>query len=180
MKESKNLCGVVSMDGEDDSCNFLSPVVMAMSESAASPYWHFQKKVIKPIHVGMQNRMGSLLTKSEEKTGISAEIEPLHLQTGEWVQVYSINEINATLDKKRKYKGLLFMKEMEKFCGGRYRVFKIVETIKLEPTGEIRRLRSPTVFLEGVYCDGERHKGCDRACFHFWKEAWLKRISEGE
>jgi hypothetical protein len=68
------------------------------------------------------------------------------------------------------------MPEMEKFCGKKFKVFKKVEIIKLESTGEVRKLRSPSVFLEGVYCNGERHEGCDRACFHFWREAWLKRI----
>jgi hypothetical protein len=67
---------------------------------------------------------------------------------------------------------------MEQYCGGSFRVFKKVKTIKLEDTGEVRQLKSPTVFLEDVYCDGKRHQGCDRACFHFWREAWLKRIPD--
>jgi hypothetical protein len=37
-------------------------------------------------------------------------------------------------------------------------------------------LKSPTVFLEGVYCDGKRHNDCDRSCLLFWREAWLKRV----
>jgi hypothetical protein len=104
-------------------------------------------------------------------------MEPLNVQAGEWVEVRSLDEISQTLNEKRKYKGLYFMPEMEKFCGKKCKVFKKVEVIKLEETGEIRKLKTPTVFLEGVYCNGERHEGCDRSCFHFWKEAWLKRIS---
>jgi hypothetical protein len=106
---------------------------------------------------------------------IIREIEPLNLQQDEWVEVRSLDEISQTLDEKRKYKGLLFMPEMQKFCGKKFRVFKIVRTIKLESDGEVRKLKTPSIFLEGVYCDGERHEGCGRACFHFWKEAWLKR-----
>jgi GNAT superfamily N-acetyltransferase len=34
------------------------------------------------------------------------------------------------------------------------------------------------VFLEGVYCDGERHQGCDRTCLHLWREAWLRRVPD--
>jgi hypothetical protein len=94
------------------------------------------------------------------------------------VQVRSIDEISVTLDGKGKYKGLYFMPEMEKFCGKKCKVFKKAEIIKLESTGEVRKLKSPSIFLEGVYCNGERHEGCDRACFHFWREAWLKRISD--
>jgi hypothetical protein len=115
------------------------------------------------------------------KKGVTNDMsqnEVLNLQPGEWVQVRSCEEISATLDEKRKYKGLYFMPEMEKFCGGKFKVFKKVEIIKLESTGELRKLRSPSVFLEGVYCNGETHDGCDRACFHFWREIWLKRISD--
>jgi hypothetical protein len=100
----------------------------------------------------------------------------LNLQPGEWVEVRSIDEISRTLDDKGKHKGLLFMPEMKNFCGKKFKVFKKAEIIKLESTGEVRKLRSPSIFLEGVYCNGEHHQGCDRTCFHFWKEAWLKRI----
>ena len=68
------------------------------------------------------------------------------------------------------------MPDKENCCGGRFRVFKKVTTIKLEATGEVRHLKSPTVFLEGVYCNGERHGGCDRASSHFWRETWLERV----
>jgi hypothetical protein len=106
------------------------------------------------------------------------EMEPLYLRPDEWVEVRSLDEISQTLDEKRKHKGLLFMPEMEKFCGKKFKVFKIVKIIKLESTGEIRKLKTPSIFLEGIYCDGERHEGCGRSCFHFWKEAWLKRIPD--
>jgi len=83
-----------------------------------------------------------------------SENEVLNLQPGEWVQVRSLDEISSTLDDKGKYKGLYFMPEMERYCGDRFKVFKKVEIIKLESTGEVRKLRSPSVFLEGVYCNG--------------------------
>jgi hypothetical protein len=93
------------------------------------------------------------------------------------VEVRSIDEIYQTLDEKRKYKGVIFMPEMESFCGKKFKVFKKVEIIKLESTMEIRKLTTPPVLLEGVYCNGENHDGCDRACFHFWMDPWLKRIT---
>ena len=102
----------------------------------------------------------------------------LNLQPGEWVQVRSIDEISRTLDEAGKYKGLYFMPAMEEYCGKKFRVFKKAAIIKLESTGEVRKLKSPSVFLEGVYCDGEYHEGCDRACYHFWREMWLKRIPD--
>jgi hypothetical protein len=107
-------------------------------------------------------------------------MESLNLQAGDWVEVRSIDEISLTLDENRKYKGLLFMPEMEKFCGKKFKVFKIAKIIKLESTGEVRRLGNPSIFLDDVYCNGESHEGCDRSCFHSWNEAWLKRVPDKE
>ena len=115
--------------------------------------------------------------KTTEINSSSPEYETLNLQPGEMVEVKSFEEISATLDENQKYKGLYFMPEMEKFCGKKFRIFKRAEIIKLESTGEVRKLTCPAVFLEGVYCDGENHDGCDRSCFLFWREVWLRRIS---
>jgi len=103
--------------------------------------------------------------------------QTLNLQPGEWVEVRSVKEIFATLDKRGKLKGLRFTPEMVKFCGRRFKVYRRLGKIILEATGELRRIRTPTVLLEGVLCDGEAHGGCERSCFCFWREAWLKRAS---
>lgn len=100
----------------------------------------------------------------------------LYLNPGDWVQIKTEEEIRSTLDKDNKTKGLRFMPEMAKFCGGKFRVFKRVERITLEATGEMRSIRTPTYFLEGVFCDGEFSGGCQRSCFLFWKEDWLKPV----
>ena len=102
-------------------------------------------------------------------------VQALNLQPGDWVEVLSVAEIAATLDERGRHKGLYFMPEMTRYCGKKYKVIKKVEKIKLESNGELRSLRTPSYFLEGVYCDGKIQGGCDRCCFHFWREAWLKR-----
>jgi hypothetical protein len=101
----------------------------------------------------------------------------LGLSPGEWVQVKSPREIFATLDQHGKLKGLSFNREMAKFCGKRFKVYKRLEKMILESTGELRKIRTPTVMLEGVFCDGEAHDNCDRSCFCFWREAWLRRVN---
>lgn len=106
----------------------------------------------------------------------NAETDNLNLQPGELVEVRTLNEILDTLDEKRKLNGLGFFCEMWKFCGRRFRVHKRVNKIILETTGESRKMRMPTVLLEGVFCDGRYHGGCDRSCFCYWREAWLKRV----
>lgn len=103
--------------------------------------------------------------------------EVLNLKVGEIVEVRSAKEILATLDKRGKLKGLGFTPEMMKFCGRRLRVYRKLDRIILEATGELRKIRTPTVLLEGVFCDGKSHGGCDRSCFCFWREEWLKKVS---
>ena len=146
------------------NCNFLYSDVLEAS-IPYSPLQLFSKRFISHIVMSIVYPQ-------------TPDNEVLNLQPGDWVQVRSFDEISATLDENGKYKGLYFMPEMKKFCGKKYKVFKKVEIIKLESTGELRKLRSPSVFLEGVYCDGENHDGCDRSCFHFWREMWLQRVND--
>jgi len=109
--------------------------------------------------------------------GDASNEEALNLKPGELVEVRSEKEILVTLDHRGKLKGLSFTPEMRKYCGGRFRVYKKLERIIVEATGELRTIKSPTVLLEGVICDGKAHGGCDRTCFCFWREAWLKRLA---
>lgn len=104
-----------------------------------------------------------------------ADQETLALQPGELVEVKSIDEILATLDRDRRHKGLRWMTGMSRHCGRQYRVYRRVQRITLEHSGEQRHMKN-TVLLEGVMCDGKDFGGCDRSCFHFWREAWLRRI----
>ena len=98
----------------------------------------------------------------------------LNLQPGEWVEVKTRQQIEATLDASGKNRGLGFGEGMAEFCGGRYRVAGRVDKLILEWSGEMRRLAN-TVTLEGVACDGLDHRGCPRDCYHLWREIWLKR-----
>jgi hypothetical protein len=125
-------------------------------------------------------KLGKVVFKGRRKRApCSVENESLGLKPGEWVEVRSVKEILATLDQHGKLRGLAFNREMAKFCGKRFRVYKRLEKMILESTGELRRIRTPTVMLEGVFCDGEAHDKCDRSCFCFWREAWLRRIGTG-
>jgi hypothetical protein len=101
--------------------------------------------------------------------------EVLGLQPGEAVEVKSEEEIRRTLDAAGKNRGLGFMPEMWEYCGQKGRVFKRVEKICLEDAPRTVRTMKNTVLLEGAVCKGSGI-GCDRACFYFWRECWLKRI----
>lgn len=143
--------------------------------------WHLKDKCIWAL---LCQRWRRLLRKqhSNPQEGVidyhttpQPQEECLSLRPGEWVEVKSEAQILATLDKNGKYKGLYWMCNMRKFCGKRYRVYKRLERMLLECTGEYRKIKN-TVLLEEVFCDGEEWYGCDRTCFHFWREVWLKRV----
>jgi hypothetical protein len=126
-------------------------------------------------------RLGRLAFVGQpRRTTSGAGKDSLGLKPGEWVEVKSAREIFDTLDQYGKLKGLAFNREQMKFCGGRFKVYKRLENIILESTGERRRIKTPTVLLEGVFCDGQAHGKCDRSCFCFWREAWLRRIERAE
>jgi len=118
----------------------------------------------------------SYVLMRRRKTLSSPKRESLNLRPGDWVEVRSVEEIFSTLDSREKLRGLRFTPEMQKFCGRRFKVYKRLERIILEATGELRTIRSPTFILEGVFCDGSAHGGCDRSCFCFWREEWLKKV----
>jgi hypothetical protein len=139
--------------------------------------WHLRDKgFCGVIKYGFQFIKGS-----SRSIGSSTSIkqmrddEVLNLRPGEWVEVKSEKEILATLDEKETYKGLRWMCNMRKFCGKRYRVYKRLERMLLESKAEYRDVKN-TVLLEGVVCDGQEWYGCDRSCYHFWREVWLRRL----
>lgn len=141
--------------------------------------WHWQQQGFLPtLKLAVLRLAGR--KQHNQPTGaqhLDKSEEVLNLQPGELVEVKSEPEILATLDENRKYKGLLWMCNMHTFCGKRYRVYKRLERILLESTGELKKVRN-TVLLKGVMCDGKAFQGCDRSCFHFWREAWLRRVNE--
>jgi len=102
---------------------------------------------------------------------------PLNLQPGELIEVKSEQEIAESLAADKTTCGLAFMDPMRSYCGKRMRVYKRVNHILCEFGGGERKLKH-TVLLEGAICDG-REQACDRSCFFFWREAWLRRIPEG-
>ena len=101
----------------------------------------------------------------------------LHLRVGEMVEVKSEAEILATLDHEGRLASLPFMPEMLKYCGQRFRVYKRAEKTCDTIQGTWRRRMFDTVHLE-LRCDGSAHDGCQARCLIFWKEQWLKRVTD--
>jgi hypothetical protein len=121
---------------------------------------------------------------SEREDGTSETRAPGKLTTGlkagDMVKVLPIDDIRATLDGDGKHDGLKFMKPMSQYCGRKFRVLKPVRRILDEHNHVMQKTRS-TVILEGGICHGQGlygREGCDRSCFFFWKEAWLRKVEE--
>ncbi len=132
------------------------------------------RRVTNTFAVGISTALSSA-RKNIPAVAPSLAEEVLNLQPGEWVEVKSREEILATLDVNGKSRGLRFVPEMFEYCGHSYRVLKRVEKICIENTPDVRRIKN-TVLLEEGICKGGGI-GCDRACFHFWREFWLRRAN---
>jgi hypothetical protein len=113
-------------------------------------------------------------------TGPSSPRTPtLGLQPGDWVRVKKREDIEATLNDKGKNKGLWFDREMLPFCGQVFQIRQRITRLIDERTGEMIKLTSDCVTLDGAVCSGERSLGrwfCPRAIYPYWREAWLERI----
>jgi hypothetical protein len=96
----------------------------------------------------------------------------LGLQSGDWVEVRSVQEILDTLDERLRNKGLSFSGDMYAFCGMKLRVGSRIHTILDEGSGRLRTVRD-TVALVGADC--RKHLGCARQMPLLWRETWLKR-----
>jgi hypothetical protein len=125
--------------------------------------------------LGKQASQGRLGTHTTARSG-----DVLNLQPGDWVKVRSAKEIFGTLEfyaysPEGKKEDLSFTREMTKFCGKEFRVYKRLGRMLMG--GEMRTISAPAVLLEGAFCDGESHGGCTRSCFCFWREAWLEKVT---
>jgi ferredoxin len=103
----------------------------------------------------------------------------LHLRPGETVQVKSKHDIEATLDRNNRNRGLSFDREMVRYCGHQYRVLRRVERIVNERNGKMIRLSNDCVVLGGVTCRGSVSQNrlfCPRSIYPFWREIWLTRV----
>jgi hypothetical protein len=65
------------------------------------------------------------------------------------------------------------------FCGRTYRVRNRVEKFVDEKTGYLKRMKTPAIILEGVYCCArysDHRMYCPRSIFSWWREIWLERV----
>jgi len=141
---------------------------LPLLERLLFPSLSFAKRIWRLMGIQVRTRISG----SPGKT----PIDDFDLKTGDRVEVRSLGEIKNTLDASGKNHGLLFIREMVKFCGRRFSVRGPVEQIIVEGTGEVRRLYH-TVILEEANCDGQSNHSCARNCYLLWRKIWLRKIS---
>jgi hypothetical protein len=102
----------------------------------------------------------------------------LGLQRGEVVRVKSYADILATVDEGLRNRGMSFHPEMVPYCGKTFSVLMRVGKIIDERTGRLQVLKNECIVLAGAECLGRYTKplGCPRACYPYWREAWLERV----
>lgn len=105
-----------------------------------------------------------------------------NLRRGDLVEVKNPQEIVQTLDAEGALDQLPFMPEMVALCGKRFRVARrVLKTCYYGETNGMRKFRADdVVVLEGVRCSGADHDGCQKACMIFWREAWLRRVTNND
>jgi hypothetical protein len=112
------------------------------------------------------------------RAGDKTPTASLNLAAGEEVQVRSSDEIMATIDEKKKNRGLRFDVEMWPYCGKSVRVLRRAEKFIDERTGRMIEPRGVCLILDDVVCSGNYSKGrmfCPRSLYPYWHEVWLKR-----
>jgi hypothetical protein len=118
--------------------------------------------------------------KGKIPAGQTTPRRDLDLQPGELVRVMAYDEILATLDTRLSNRGLSFDAELVPFCGKVFRVTARVERFVDEKNGQMRRMKTPAVILEGVTCGSlycGRRLFCPRSIHLWWREIWLERVA---
>jgi hypothetical protein len=112
--------------------------------------------------------------------GVPTPTGRLGLKPGECVRIKAQTEIEQTLGRDGKNRGLSFdPEEMAPYCGRIATVQKSVTKIIDEPTGKMLHMKQPCIMLEGVVCNAEyaRYRlNCPRAFPSYWRELWLERV----
>lgn len=110
----------------------------------------------------------------------------LDLKPGELVRVKTFDQIVATLDRKKRNRGINICHEMTRCCGAvaevRYRVTRLIE----ERSGKMRELkhsvtlqnpRGEPSLCDECLCYGEMGD-CPRGELMYWREIWLERVNQ--
>lgn len=142
--------------------------------------------LIRGLALGVFNtlqrrRGGTTYPYIKKGTNLKTPSAILNLRPGELVRVKPLQEIERTLNRRRRNRGLLFDVEEVRYCGNTFRVLARVERIIDEKTGAMLSLPNDCIILEGATCVGDlsvypNRLFCPRSIYPFWREIWLERL----
>jgi mRNA-degrading endonuclease RelE of RelBE toxin-antitoxin system len=144
----------------------------------ARPWNYFIKRYLKQIS-SFRNRLLANINHKGNRSLVNEENSTIiHLQTGDWVRVRSLKEIQNTLNSFNELKGCAFLEDMKQYCDTQQRVLKVMKRFLDERDYKVKKSKG-IVLLDGIYCQGTPVFGrCDRSCLLFWREEWLEQIPE--
>ena len=108
----------------------------------------------------------------------SSPHQDLHLRPGQLVRVRSKREIESTLNRQFKNRGLSLSGDLLAYSGGSYRVAASITKVIHEGTGELLSLKYPSILLEDVHALGGPLLIPQNEYF-FWREIWLEPLDDG-
>lgn len=134
----------------------------------------FAKRRLCYVQNTLREVLHSISGKKENPMKRTEELQP-----GDIVVILPREEIRQTLNQWNRLKGLTFMEEMWEYCDTKQRILKRVNTLLDERDYKMKKCKG-LVILDGVLCSGTTDLGtCDRSCFFFWREEWLKKADRG-
>ncbi len=71
------------------------------------------------------------------------------MQPGQVVRVKSKHDIESTLNRDLRNRGLSFSGDLLADCGGSYRVAASINQVIHEGTGELLTMKNPSIFSKG-------------------------------
>lgn len=147
-------------------------LIHSIKRSLAYPWNNYVKKWLKKIYYAYVRLSGT--SSARESAKLYAPTVPF--KKGDLVLIRSKEEILSTLDPFNELKGCSFLPEMFQYCGSEQHIFRVMEHFMDERDYKLKKTRG-IILLENVFCNGTPVFGtCDRCCFLFWREEWLKKV----
>ena len=144
--------------------------------------YRFFKTFHDRMHLWFSGRGSPSPWGGEIPEGVPTPTGRLGLQPGEYVRIKAQTQIELTINRSGKNRGLTFdPEEMAPYCGRVVKVRKSVTKIVDERTGKMLYMKEPCIMLEGVVCNSEyaKHRlNCPRAFPSYWREIWLERVED--
>jgi hypothetical protein len=154
------------------------PLMKRLKRTLAVPWNYYVKNWLKQLYRFTMDGKARFFRGGSASSEPRSGLNPARLQAGDWVQVLTEREIQATLNPWKELKGCAFLPYMVEYCGTTQQVLQPVERFLDERDYKVKKAKG-VVLLEGVICHGTPVFGrCDRCCHLFWREEWLQKIED--